>query len=58
VVDFFQPMLAAKQVADALRTAIFYPAGPPTDDVLWTGEGKKLGHLLESVLPAATFVPA
>jgi glycogen(starch) synthase len=58
VVDFFQPMLAAKQVADALRTAVFYPAGPPTDDVLWTGEGKKLGHLLESVLPAATFVPA
>jgi glycogen(starch) synthase len=58
VVDFAQPLLAAQRVAEALRTTTFYPAGPPTDDVLWAGEGKKLRHLLESVLPAATFVPA
>jgi glycosyltransferase involved in cell wall biosynthesis len=58
VVDFGQPGAAAAQVATALPTAIFYPAGPPTEAVLWTGEGKKLGHLLESLLPPATFVPA
>lgn len=58
VVDFSQPAAAATQVAAALPTAVFYPAGPPTDDVLWAGEGKKLGHLLESLLPPATFVPA
>jgi glycogen(starch) synthase len=58
IVDFAQPLLAAQQVAEALRTTAFYPAGPPTDDVLWAGEGKKLRHLLESVLPAATFVTA
>lgn len=58
VVDFMQPLLAAKQVAEALRTAVFYPSGLPTDEVLWAGEGKKLRYLLESILPAATFVPA
>lgn len=58
VVDFAQPAAAATQVAAALRGAVFYPAGPPTDDVLWAGEGKKLRHLLESILPATTFVPA
>jgi glycogen(starch) synthase len=58
VADFTQPMLAATQLAEALRTAAFYPAGPPTNDVLWAGEGKKLQQLLESLLPAATFVPA
>ncbi|MGI4744388.1 MAG: hypothetical protein ACRYG7_55260 [Janthinobacterium lividum] len=58
VVDFAQPAAAAAQVAGALRSSIFYPAGPPTDDVLWAGEGKKLRHLLESILPATTFVPA
>lgn len=58
VVDFAQPAAAAAQVAGALRSSIFYPAGPPTDDVLWASEGKKLRHLLESILPATTFVPA
>jgi glycosyltransferase involved in cell wall biosynthesis len=58
VVDFAQPTAAAAQVAAALPTAVFYPAGPPTDDVLWAGEGKKLGHLLDCLLPPATFVPA
>jgi glycogen(starch) synthase len=58
VVDFAQPAAAAVQVTAALPTAVFYPAGPPTDEVLWAGEGKKLGHLLESLLPPATFVPA
>jgi glycogen(starch) synthase len=58
VVDFTQPAAAATTVAAALRTAVFYPAGPPTDAVLWAGEGKKLRHLLESILPATTFVPA
>jgi len=58
VVDFTQPAAAAAQVAAALPTAVFYPAGPPTDEVLWAGEGKKLRHLLDCLLPPATFVPA
>jgi glycosyltransferase involved in cell wall biosynthesis len=58
VVDFGQLVAAAAQVAAALPAAGFYPAGPPTDAVLWASEGKKLGHLLESLLPPATFVPA
>ena len=58
VVDFGQPAAAAAQVAGALREAAFYPAGPPTDAVLWASEGKKLRHLLESILPATTFVSA
>jgi glycosyltransferase involved in cell wall biosynthesis len=58
VVDFGQPAEAAAQVAAGLSTAVFYPAGPPTETVLWAGEGKKLGHLLESLLPTATFAPA
>lgn len=57
VVDFGQPELAAAQLAAALGTTVFYPAGPPTADVLWAGEGKKLGHLLESLVPPATFAP-
>ncbi|TVT42910.1 glycosyltransferase family 4 protein [Hymenobacter setariae] len=58
VVDFAQPATAAVQVVAALPTAAFYPAGPPTDEVLWVGEGKKLRHLLDCLLPPATFVPA
>jgi glycogen(starch) synthase len=58
VVDFGQPVTAAAQVAAGLSAANFYPAGPPTGDVLWAGEGKKLGHLLESLLPPTTFAPA
>jgi glycogen(starch) synthase len=58
VVDFGQPATAAAQVAMALPTANFYSAGLPTHDVLWANAGKKLGHLLESLLPPATFVPA
>jgi glycogen(starch) synthase len=58
VVDFAEPAAAAAQVAAAWPTAVFYPEGPPTDEVLWAGEGKKLRHLLESLLPPATFVPA
>ncbi len=58
VVDFSQPAAAAAQVAFALPTAAFYPAGPPTEEILWAGEGKKLGHLLESLLPPATFAAA
>jgi len=58
VVDFGQLVAAAAQVATALPTAVFYPAGPPTEAVLWASEGKKLGHLLKSLLPPATFVPA
>jgi glycogen(starch) synthase len=58
VVDFAQPQATASQVVATLPTAAFYPAGPPTGEVLWEGEGKKLGHLLESLLPPATFVPA
>ncbi|MGI4866199.1 MAG: glycosyltransferase [Janthinobacterium lividum] len=58
VVDFSQPAAAAAQVAAALATAVFYPAGPPAEEVLWASEGKKLGHLLESLLPPATFAAA
>jgi glycogen(starch) synthase len=58
VVDFGQPAAVAAQVAAVLPTAVFYPAGLPAEEVLWAGEGKKLGHLLESLLPPATFVPA
>ncbi len=58
VVDFEQPTAAAAQMAAALPTADFYPSGPPTEAVLWAGEGKKLGHLVQSLFPAATFAPA
>lgn len=58
VVDFGQPGAAEAQVSAALPTAVFYPAGPPTGAVLWAGEGKKLGHLLQSLFPTATFAPA
>ena len=58
IVDFGQLVAAAAQVAAALPAAVFYPAGPPTAALLWASEGKKLGHLLKSLLPPATFVPA
>jgi len=58
VVDFLQPATAAVHVAAALPTSVFYPSGPPIGEVLWAPEGKKLGHLLECLLPPATFVPA
>ena len=48
VVDFAEPARAAA-VAAALLTAHFYPAGVPTEPVLWASEGKKLGDLLESM---------
>jgi len=55
IVDFGQPDLAAKTVVAALPTACFYPAGVPTDPVLWAGEGKKLRHLLETLGLGPTF---
>jgi glycogen(starch) synthase len=55
VVDFGQPTLAAEAVAAALPTAHFYPAGVPTDPVLWAGEGKKLRYLLETLGLGPTF---
>ena len=55
VVDFTEPARAAAAVAAALPTARFYPAGVPTDPVLWAGEGKKLRHLLESLELGPTF---
>jgi glycogen(starch) synthase len=58
VADFGQPAAVAAQVADAWQADAFFPIGPPTNAVLWTEEGKKLRHLLESILPATTFVPA
>jgi glycogen(starch) synthase len=55
IVDFGQPAQAAATVANALLTAHFYPAGVPTDGVLWAGEGKKLRHLLETLGLGPTF---
>ena len=55
VVDFAAPARAAAAVAAALPAAHFYPAGVPTDPVLWAGEGKKLRHLLESLGLGPTF---
>ncbi len=55
VVEFAEPAAAAAAVAAALLTAHFYPAGVPTGPVLWVGEGKKLGHLLESLGLSPTF---
>ena len=46
----------APRVASALTTSTFYPAGPPPA-VRWASEGKKLGHLLETILPGFTFAP-
>jgi glycogen synthase len=54
-VDFAQPAQAAKAVAAALPTARFYAAGVPGEPVLWTGEGKKLRHLLETLGLGPTF---
>ena len=48
VVDFTQPVDGPELVA-RLRAHSFYPNGIPTD-VLWAGEGKKLWHLLDSVI--------
>ncbi|WP_223649832.1 glycosyltransferase [Hymenobacter psoromatis] len=55
VVDFAEPARAAAAVVAALPAARFYPAGVPTGPVLWAGEGKKLGHLLESLGLGPTF---
>ena len=55
VVDFAEPARAAATVAAALSTAQFYPAGVPAGPVLWAGEGKKLGDLLESLVLEPTF---
>jgi glycogen(starch) synthase len=55
VVNFADATSAAAAVAAALPGALFYPAGVPTDTVLWAGEGKKLRVLLESLLPGPTF---
>jgi len=49
VVDFDAGAQAATAVAAALPATFFYPAGVPTDAVLWAGEGKKLRHLLKSL---------
>jgi len=57
-VDFGAPEATTERLARALPTAAFYPAGPPTDAVLWAGEGKKLGALLESLGLNPTFTPA
>jgi glycogen(starch) synthase len=46
--DFAQPLDGPALVA-RLRAHSFYPNGIPTD-VLWAGEGKKLWHLLDSVI--------
>ena len=55
IVDFAEPARAAAAVAAALPTARFYPAGVPAGPVLWVGEGKKLGDLLESLGLGPTF---
>ncbi|TDN40341.1 glycosyltransferase [Hymenobacter sp. UV11] len=55
VVDFAEPGRAAAAVAATLPTAQFYPAGVPAGPVLWAGEGKKLGDLLESLGLGPTF---
>ncbi|WP_345049580.1 glycosyltransferase [Hymenobacter glaciei] len=47
-VDFGQPVDGPALVAQ-LQGHSFYPNGIPTD-VRWAGEGKKLWHLLESVI--------
>lgn len=46
--DFDQPIDGLALVA-RLRGQPFYPSGIPTD-VLWAGEGKKLWHLLDTVI--------
>ena len=55
-----QPAQGAAALLAALASqaphGTFYRAGLPTD-VLWVAEGKKLRHLLKSLLPTATFVP-
>lgn len=55
VVDFAHATPAAQAVAAALPSAQFYPAGVPTEAVLWASEGKKLRHLLESLGLGPTF---
>ncbi|GAB3847117.1 hypothetical protein GCM10028822_08070 [Hymenobacter terrigena] len=47
-VDFGQPV-DAPALAARLQSHRFYPNGVPTD-VLWAGEGKKLWHLLDTVI--------
>ncbi|MDO7883754.1 glycosyltransferase [Hymenobacter cheonanensis] len=55
VVDFAAAPAAAAAVVAALPTAHFYPAGVPTEAVLWASEGKKLRLLLESLGLGPTF---
>jgi glycogen(starch) synthase len=54
-VDFSDAAQVAATVAAALPSAQFYPAGVPSQEVLWAGEGKKLRHLLESLGLGPTF---
>ncbi|MGI4832249.1 MAG: hypothetical protein ACRYFK_02195 [Janthinobacterium lividum] len=55
-----QPAEAAAAAAERLAAALgpggpaFYPQAPPRE-ALWASEGKKLGLLLESLLPGYTF---
>jgi glycogen(starch) synthase len=55
IIDFGQAAQAAKTVITALPTAHFYPAGVPTNPVLWASESKKLRHLLETLGLGPTF---
>ena len=54
-VDFAAPDAAAQAVAAALEAGGFYAGGVPGEGVQWAGEGKKLRHLLQTILPGATF---
>lgn len=50
------PATTAERLAAALGPGgpVFYPQGPPRE-ALWASEGKKLGLLLETLLPGCTF---
>ncbi|NML64618.1 glycosyltransferase family 4 protein [Hymenobacter sp. RP-2-7] len=52
------PAATAERLVAALGPGgpAFYPQGPPRE-ALWASEGKKLGLLLESLLPGCTFAP-
>jgi glycogen(starch) synthase len=54
-VDFSNATAAATAIVAALPSTRFYPAGVPTEAVLWASEGKKLRHLLESLQLGPTF---
>ena len=53
--DFDTPEAAAEAVAAALAAGGFYAGGVPGEDVQWVGEGKRLRHLLQTILPSPTF---